>query len=71
MFTIMLPLVSFLGIVSVEKRHQSSILYIQAETLMFQSETVKINQTLNILTSVSIAWYITQMMWFTYNSFEG
>lgn len=71
MFTIMLPLVSFFGIVSVEKWHQSSILYIQAETLMFQSKTVKINQTLNILTSMSIAWYITQMLRFTYNSFEG
>lgn len=71
MFTVMLPLVLFLGIVSVEKWHQSSILYIQTETLMFQIQTVKINQTLNILPSVSMAWYITQMLRSTYNSFEG
>lgn len=44
---------------------------VQAETLMFQSQTAEINQTLNILTSVSMAWYITQMLRFTYNNFEG
>lgn len=33
----------------------SKLYFVHTETLMFQSETVQINQTLNILTSVSIA----------------